>query len=100
MIRIIWEFQVADTQTRLFELAYGPEGAWSQLFRRAEGYQGTLLLRDEPLSGRYLTIDHWTEMSAFEKFHERFAKEYAQLNRECENLTLSEQKIGLFKNIL
>jgi hypothetical protein len=34
----VWEFRVALGREQEFLAAYGPSGAWSQLFQRAVGY--------------------------------------------------------------
>jgi hypothetical protein len=34
MFVILWEFEVKPGCEQCFESAYGPEGAWSQLFRQ------------------------------------------------------------------
>jgi hypothetical protein len=46
MFVILWEFEVKPGCEQSFESAYGPEGAWTQLFRRDPGYLKTLLLKD------------------------------------------------------
>jgi hypothetical protein len=64
MYHIVWEYEVRADQLAAFEALYGPLGAWTQLFRSADGYRGTELYRDttrpthsrdpQPLS----TVDH------------------------------------------
>ncbi len=90
---ILWEFTVAAEKQQAFLQAYGPEGNWAQLFRRAEGYRGTELLQSEA-SNTYITIDRWDEASDFERFKERFATEYQQLDASFEKL--DERKLGTF----
>jgi hypothetical protein len=41
MFLILWEFEVKPGYEQSFEFAYGPEGAWTQLFRRDPGYLKT-----------------------------------------------------------
>jgi heme-degrading monooxygenase HmoA len=89
-----WEFRVEPTRIDEFERHYGPAGSWASLFRRAEGYVGTLLLRDatEPL--RYITIDRWRSATEFQAFRERFAREYEALDERCAALTTRETALG------
>ena len=47
----IWEYRVLDDQIETFRRAYGPDGDWVQLFRRAGEYVRTELYQnvDAPL---------------------------------------------------
>ena len=45
---IIWEFTVREEHIQEFISAYDSNGDWANLFRRAEGYLGTQLLRSNP----------------------------------------------------
>jgi heme-degrading monooxygenase HmoA len=90
----VWEFRVHSDRRAQFEELYGPAGAWAALFRRAEGYLGTELLRDRNDALRYLTIDRWTTVDAYQSFHARFAGQYASLDRDCEELTAHEAALG------
>lgn len=92
-----WEFRVRPGARERFEAAYGPGGDWACLFRRAEGYLGTELLRDAGDPGRYLTIDRWASQAACDAFRERFAAEFDALDARCEALTERESKIGDFE---
>ena len=68
MFVVIWQFEIAEEKVVAFEAAYGPEGAWAQLFRTSPEYQGTELLRDNYVPGAYLTIDRWASEEAFRAF--------------------------------
>jgi heme-degrading monooxygenase HmoA len=95
----VWEFAVDAAQRAEFETRYGPDGAWARLFRRAAGYRGTELLRDRTNALRYVTIDRWESLEAFQAFHARYGAEYARLDRECESLTAREARIGEFEPV-
>jgi heme-degrading monooxygenase HmoA len=92
----LWEYRVRATRVAEFEIAYGAEGDWVRLFRRADGYLGTELLRDlgDPL--RFVTVDRWTAALAYEAFHARFAAEFEAIDRRCAELTDDERLIGRF----
>lgn len=92
----IWEFTVPAESTAAFIAAYGPAGAWAQLFGRAPGYRGTELYRDRETPDRFVTLDFWMSPAAYESFRETFATEYAALDRACESLTSSERPLGSF----
>src|ERR1035438_7718140 len=54
MFVVVWQFEIAEEKIVDFEGAYGPDGAWAQLFRSSPEYLGTELLRDAYASGVYL----------------------------------------------
>lgn len=93
----LWEYEVPPEQADAFERAYGPEGTWVQLFRKATGHLRTELHRDRERPGRYLTIDYWESEAAWRVFRERFAAAFEELDRECAALTLEEVEIGRFE---
>jgi heme-degrading monooxygenase HmoA len=95
----IWEFQVEPTCVDEFERHYGPAGSWALLFRRSEGYVGTLLLKDasEPL--RYITIDRWRSEKEYKAFRARFSREYKALDLKCEVFTTRETALGELEEI-
>jgi len=99
LFTIVWEFQVPARRRRTFENTYGPEGAWAQLFRSAEGYVRTELLRDRKTRGRYLTIDYWKSRQAFAAFKKRSHSEYAALDEACAAFTEEERLVGEFENL-
>ena len=91
MFVTLWEFEVKPGSEELFERTYGPEGEWAQLFRRDARYRGTRLLREAGAEGLYVTMDSWDSRAAYEEFRERFAAEYADLDRKYEELTAREK---------
>jgi heme-degrading monooxygenase HmoA len=92
----IWEFHVDPARREAFEQCYGPAGPWATLFRRADGYVDTVLLRDMADASRYLTIDTWQSEAAYRAFRARFSREYDELDRSCERLTSRETSLGEF----
>jgi quinol monooxygenase YgiN len=92
----VWEFQVMPEAEDEFRRLYGADGPWVELFRRAPGYVGSLLLEDRETPGRYLTIDRWQNEAAFFAFKEQFAQEYADLDLYCEAITSRETQLGTF----
>lgn len=98
MYVIVWEFVVQPEKSDAFVAAYKSDGAWAQLFARADGYIGTELLltteRDQGMT--YVTIDRWQHAEDFTRFQEQFGDEYKALDTELEGLTESERKLGTF----
>lgn len=99
MIAIVWEFQVAPAREREFEALYDSEGVWAVLFRNDGAYGGTTLLRDSEHEGRYLTVDRWDSLESYHGFKQKFAAEYAAIDKRCEALTKHEKLIGVFEKV-
>lgn len=99
MIEIIWEFQVSPENEAQFERHYSPEGTWGKLFRTADAFQSTTLLRDSETRGRYLTVDRWQDLESYEAFRLECAKEYQRIDEQMEHLTQSEKRVGIFEAV-
>lgn len=91
----IWRFRVRPDKIGEFLDAYGPAGAWAQLFRRARGFRGTELYQSTDAS-LYVTIDRWDDAADWQAFLDRWREEYASLDRACEGLTESEEDLGSY----
>ena len=96
MYAYIWEYYVKDDFIEEFEKIYGAAGSWVQLFKGADGYNGTEFLRDCDNERRYMTIDSWISKSAYEAFRKRFSVEFEELDKVCETLTEKEIHLGPF----
>jgi hypothetical protein len=93
---IVWEFRVPSASRSDFEKAYGPDGPWAALFRKATAFIEVRLLRCSEHDERYLTIDRWDTQAAFDSFRCDFAEEYELLDTRLAGLTSSETRIGAF----
>ncbi len=96
MFVVVWKFEIAEDKVAGFEAAYGPEGAWAQLFRTSPNYLGTELLRGTYEPGSYLTIDRWSSEEAFRTFRKEHDSEYEALDRRCDALTGRETRVGAY----
>ena len=96
MYTILWEFRVPPERRAAYETAYGPEGPWAQLFRKANGFVGVELLRCTEQAGRYVTIDRWRSRADFDTFKRDFGADYAALDRQLDGIATSETRIGAF----
>jgi heme-degrading monooxygenase HmoA len=94
---ILWEFEVAPHAADAFRRAYGPDGAWVALFRRAPGFVETRLLEDRARPGRFVTLDRWQDEGAWRAFRERFAAEYEALDAAGAGWTGAERRLGEFE---
>lgn len=97
MFCYIWEFIVAAPHVDAFTRAYGPEGAWVELFSRDPGYIGTELLRDSEDPRRFLTVDHWISREVWIAFRQRVDEEFQAIDRACEAFTEREAYLGDFE---
>jgi heme-degrading monooxygenase HmoA len=96
MFVVVWQFEIAEERIAAFEAAYGPKGAWAQLFRAFPGYLGTELLRDAYIPGGYLTIDRWASEEDFRAFRKSHDIDYEALDRSCDALTSRETRVGAY----
>ena len=99
VIETIWTYRVKVERREEFERRYRSDGDWAKLFARAKGYRGTTLLRDVNENGRYATIDRWESGEDLASFKQQFGKEYQELDAVCEELTESEEHVGVFERI-
>jgi hypothetical protein len=95
-VQIVWEFRARPGRAAEFEREYGSPGIWTLLFGRSRDYRGTTLARDtsEPL--RYLLVDSWSSLDAFERFKAEHSADYEALDLRCAALTESEACWGSF----
>jgi heme-degrading monooxygenase HmoA len=88
MYVILWRLRPLPSRETEFVAAYGADGRWAQLFRKASGFVGTELLRGT--DGVYLTIDRWESEEAHRAFREAAAEDYESLDAGCAALTVEE----------
>jgi heme-degrading monooxygenase HmoA len=96
MFVVVWQFEIAEEKVAAFEAAYGPEGSWAQLFRGSPDYQGTELLHDAYVAGKYLTLDRWASEEAYRTFRRLHDDAYESLDRACDSLTTRETRVGTY----
>jgi heme-degrading monooxygenase HmoA len=92
----LWEFTVQPEKRAEFLHFYGAGGVWAQLFAKAEGYLGTVLLSDRSDSLRYVTLDRWRTKEDHDAFMARFGEAYTELDKRCEQLTAKERHLGSY----
>ena len=62
-------------------------------------YRGTILLRDSAAPNRYLLWDCWDDPLSFDRFKHDHGADYAALDKQCEELTEEETKLGMFESL-
>jgi heme-degrading monooxygenase HmoA len=95
----VWRFVVRPGSEAAFEAAYGPDGDWIRLFREADGYLGSQLLRDQADPRRYVTVDRWSSREAWEAFRAGRVTEWEEIDRRGEALTEHEEEMGRFEDV-
>ena len=97
MIALVFSYEVRDAAE--FERAYGPEGEWAGFFRQGPGYVGTELLRDLEVAGRYLVVDRWESVDAYNAFVGEHREEYMRRVDDTRFHYDSELRFGTFENV-
>jgi heme-degrading monooxygenase HmoA len=99
MLLRVWQFRVRSGKTDEFRSAYGPTGAWAELFRHAAGFIGTELLQSTTEPDIYLTLDRWESAEAWATLLQAHPEDYAALDQQFDSLTLEEMEVGVFRSI-
>lgn len=89
----VWEYHVPTDSMPAFLDAYGAAGDWAQLFRRGTGYLGTQLYRDTDTADHFITVDRWTDESAWRNFLDAWADEYSTLDAALAGLGAIERAL-------
>jgi heme-degrading monooxygenase HmoA len=93
---IVWSYDVDADDRKAFEQAYGPEGEWSRLFSRGDGFVEVVLLADAADPGLYLTIDRWRDQASFEDFMVQESDDYAALDDALAGVSRRGTRLGGF----
>jgi len=93
---VVWEYEVKRGQEERFARAYGPDGAWAELFRRSAEFLGIELVRSGHHTSRFFTFDHWASAEGFREFCMTHATAYEELDTRMAGLTKWERRIGAF----
>jgi len=97
MIALVFRYDVRDSGT--FAGVYGPDGDWAKFFRQGAGFIGTELLRDVEEPDRYVVIDRWESIDAYNDFISVNQKEYLERSDESRMYYLQELRFGTFENV-
>ena len=96
MVEIVCEYLVREQARGQFELAFGPGGAWSQLFSRSPGFRGATVLRDTNDPRRYLAIEVWDSEHQRDQALDEGQDGYAGLLAAFEEWTETRTELGTF----
>ena len=96
MVEIVWEIIVRDQARGQFELAFGPGGAWSNLFAKSPGFRGTTLMRDLKNSRRYLVVELWNDEAGRDKSIAEQQTAYTDLEAVFDEWAESKIELGIF----
>lgn len=95
-VEIIHECVVKPEDRGLFELTYGPGGAWSNLFSRSPGFHGITVLRDAHNPQRFLIIELWDNEEERARTLDAHAGAYAELQTDLSRWVASSTQLGVF----
>jgi len=90
----VWEFKVVAQRQQEFARQYGSDGTWVRLFRQHPGYIDTRLMQDRASPLHYVTIDRWRNIEAYQDFRAKYAPQYDELDKLCQDLTTEEVSLG------
>jgi quinol monooxygenase YgiN len=91
---MVWRFDVKPAEVDAFRRAYAHDGDWAYLFEGAKGFVGTELFRSEADPGRFITVDTWADVTAWEVFRRQRAVEYGALDQRCAAYTIAEERLA------
>jgi heme-degrading monooxygenase HmoA len=97
MIAHVFRYEARDPDE--FRRAYGPEGDWAEFFRQGQGYIGTELLHDVEEPERFLVIDRWESIEAYNAFLAEHQEEYLRRSDETRFYYVQELRFGTFENV-
>jgi heme-degrading monooxygenase HmoA len=97
VIALVFRYEVRDPEE--FERVYGTNGEWATFFRQGAGYVGTELLRDLDEPERYLVIDRWESIDAYNAFLEEHRDEYLRRADDTRFHYVQELRFGTFENV-
>lgn len=97
MIEVLHEFIVKDEAHAQFELAFGPGGAWSQIFARQPGFRGLSVLHETTNPRRYLTVEVWDSLAARDRALAEHAAGRAALDAQLDGWIESRSEAGVFR---
>jgi heme-degrading monooxygenase HmoA len=97
VIALVFRYDARNPED--FESAYGPNGEWAEFFRQGAGYIGTELLRDLEEVDRYMVIDRWESIEAYNVFIAEHQAEYLRRSDESRLYYIAELRFGAFENI-
>jgi heme-degrading monooxygenase HmoA len=86
----VWQYEVVPGSEVEFERVYGSDGDWARLFATSVGYLGTGLFRDVEQPGRYLTVDRFSGVDAWQQFLQAHREQYDALDARTAELTAAE----------
>ena len=92
----IWEYDVKPEHQASFEVLYGPDGAWVELFKTDPNYIRTELFRDRSNPRRYVTVDRWISKEACSSFRKINRERFDAIDDEGELYTSTETNLGEF----
>ena len=90
----VWEFLGPVRLRGRVRTALRHQRHLGSAIRTGDGLLETLLLKDDAIAGRYLTVDRWADEEAYQAFRSAYSRQYEQLDQQCAKLTTAETLVG------
>jgi len=90
----IWKYIVKEENIDEFISAYGVRGDWVRLFNKNNDYIQTKLFRSEKNKSLFITLDYWNNKVARDQFIKSNQFEYDEIDKRCEEHTVTEDLVG------
>jgi uncharacterized membrane-anchored protein YitT (DUF2179 family) len=90
---VAWRFHVKPEHLTEFKRHYGPQGAWADLFRRADGFVKTDLIPSQTNPAEFTTFDYWHSKDDYDRFRSSFQDDYDRLDRQFAPLLAREERV-------
>ena len=90
----IWQYEVTAGREAEFEQVYGADGDWARLFALSDGYVGTELFSLVGQPRRYLTVDRFASVAAWQEFLAEHGTAYTALDQMTEGMTFAESELS------
>lgn len=97
MLQIVWVYRVRPPLAEEFQRVYGPAGTWATLFARHGSYRGSRLLKDHNIPHRFMTIDLWEDLHAYEEFKRDHADDFREADGKYNRFFEDQKCIGFFE---
>lgn len=95
----IWEYEIKESYLTDFLTYYGQNGSWQKFFSQSDGYIKTELLKRNKKNSMFMTIDYWKNKNEYLNFITMQKSRYDEIDKNCENFSLKEIKLGDFEII-
>jgi heme-degrading monooxygenase HmoA len=92
----IWHYKIKPGSEKEFINLYNNAGEWVKLFSKFAGYIKTVLIKSTGDDNIFITLDYWESKEDYYLFKKNSIKEFSEIDKMGEKLTIEEKHIGEF----